>query len=188
MQSSRFGQETEAYLRTYKTILEAMMKGMTEVKLTNSISYNFIVQMIPHHRAAIEMSDNVLQYTKNLRLQQIASNIVKEQTESIEHMQQIELGCETQANATRDVLLYQQKMRQIMQMMFHQMKNAKETDRINCDFMWEMLPHHEGAVRMSRNALQYCVSSDLKPILDSIITSQDRGIREMKNLQRQIGC
>lgn len=188
MQNSKFGQETEEYLCAYKKILEEMIKGMTEAKLTDSISHNFIVQMIPHHRAAIEMSKNVLKYTQNSRLQQIASGIVKEQTKSIENMQQILKRCEIQANTSRDVMLYQQKERQIMQMMFYQMKNARETNRINCDFMWEMLPHHEGAVRMSHNTLQYCICLDLKPILDAIITSQERGIREMKNLQQQISC
>ncbi len=47
---------------------------MSNAKLTNSISHNFIVQMIPHHEAAIEMSENILKYTSNDSLQNIASN------------------------------------------------------------------------------------------------------------------
>lgn len=47
-----------------------MIQGMTDDELDESISHNFIVQMIPHHKAAIEMSQNLLQYT-NLFLYRI---------------------------------------------------------------------------------------------------------------------
>lgn len=41
---------------------------MTGVCLTDSISGNFIMQMIPHHTAAIEMSANILKYTTDPQL------------------------------------------------------------------------------------------------------------------------
>ncbi|MGE7921159.1 hypothetical protein ACQKM9_19790 [Viridibacillus sp. NPDC093762] len=50
---------TKKYLRAYYKILDTMIKNMTNVTLTNSISDNFILQMIPHHRAAITMSKNI---------------------------------------------------------------------------------------------------------------------------------
>ena len=49
------------YLKEFYDILDEMIEEMTEVKLTDSISHNFIMQMIPHHMAAIEMSVNILQ-------------------------------------------------------------------------------------------------------------------------------
>ena len=68
------------------------------------------------------------------------------------------------------------------------MSNARDTNRINCDFMWEMIPHHRGAVEMSKNALQFDICPQLKPILDAIITSQQKGIREMQHLLKCLGC
>ena len=53
-----------------------MIQQMNSAQLSNSISYNFIVQMIPHHKAAIEMSCNLLQYTTLVPLQEIALNII----------------------------------------------------------------------------------------------------------------
>ena len=76
----QFSNVTMKYLEEFNRILEKMICNMKNAKLTNSISNNFIVQMIPHHRAAIEMSCNILQYTTDLTLQEIASNIVAEQT------------------------------------------------------------------------------------------------------------
>ena len=74
---------TQVYLNTYYMILKTMIKRMTTVQLTNSISDNFIEQMIPHHQAAIEMSQNILKYTTNLEVQGIATNIISSQTKSI---------------------------------------------------------------------------------------------------------
>ncbi|WP_340004021.1 DUF305 domain-containing protein [Paenibacillus sp. FSL K6-0276] len=74
---------TQAYLNAYYTILKTMIRRMTSVPLSCSISDTFIQQMIPHHRAAIEMSRNILKYTTNLELQSIATNIISAQTKSM---------------------------------------------------------------------------------------------------------
>ena len=63
------------YLEQYHKILEDMICGMHDAELTDSISHNFIVQMIPHHKAAIEMSVSLLKYTTWIPLQTIAANM-----------------------------------------------------------------------------------------------------------------
>lgn len=186
--SSQLSNVTKDYLTTYYSILDEMIAQMTGAVLTDSISYNFIVQMIPHHRAAIEMSHNILRFTTNIPLQDIASGIITEQTKSITNMQEIQHFCGRLCNCERDLRLYQRRTDQIMQTMFHQMENARTTNNINANFMWEMIPHHMGAVELSKNALQYDICSELKPVLDAIITSQEKGIRQMRQLLRSIGC
>ena len=76
----QFSEVTKRYLCCFYEILDEMIDGMTKAELTDSISHNFIVQMIPHHRAAIEMSHNILNYTTNIPLQDIALQIISEQT------------------------------------------------------------------------------------------------------------
>ena len=178
----------KTYLSDFNCILEEMIEKMTGVTLSSSISHNFIVQMIPHHRAAIDMSENILKYTDNPTLIKIAQGIIKEQTKSIADMEQILCCCSQLNNSDTDLCQYQSKMDEIMDIMFCSMSNARATDSLNCDFMWEMIPHHRGAVQMSENTLKYCICEDLKPILNSIITSQKRGIVQMQRLLRCIGC
>lgn len=187
-QRLEFSNNTKEYLNTFYCILDRMIQEMTEAKLTDSISHNFIVQMIPHHRAAIEMSHNILNYTTNLSLQGIAENIITEQTKSIENMQKIRCGCGNLTNSDRDVCLYQRRVSQILQTMFTGMEHARSTNRLDCNFMREMIPHHEGAVAMSENALRYDICPELVPILNAIITSQKRGILQMQQLLRCIRC
>lgn len=184
----RLSNVTKDYLTEFHCILNEMIQGMTSAELSDSISYNFMVQMIPHHRAAIEMSHNILQYTTNIELQDIALNIVEAQTKSIENMQAILCSCGTHENVKQDLCRYQSRINQIMRTMFSQMGNAPSANRIDCDFMWEMIPHHRGAVEMSETTLQFCICPELRPILEAIITSQKRGIAQMQNLLECIGC
>lgn len=184
----RFADTTKEYLSRFYCILDEMIWGMTSAELNNSISHNFIVQMIPHHRAAIEMSENILKYTENASLQSIASNIIEEQTKSIENMLGIEGKCSKLCNSKEDLCRFQGRMDQIMQIMFSEMKCARATNQLNCNFMWEMIPHHEGAVKMSMSTLKFNICPELVPILQAIITSQKRGIEQMRQLERRIGC
>lgn len=188
MDGCRLSEVSKTYLGEFYRILNEMIRGMTSVELTDSISHNFIVQMIPHHQAAIEMSRNILNYTTNLQLQEIASNIIEEQTQSIEQMKSILCRCSEQMDSARDQCLYQRRTDQIMHIMFADMSCARAGNRVDCNFLREMIPHHRGAVQMSRNALRYELCAGLEPILEAIITSQERGICQMERLFRCIGC
>ncbi len=179
---------TNNYYNTYQKILDRMINRMTSAPLGNSISANFISQMIPHHKAAIEMSENILKYTDNCTLKSIAENIISEQTQSIADMEKIFCGCKNCVNNSCDLQRHRNAMNDIMQTMFREMRSAKTTDNVNCDFLREMIPHHEGAVRMCEATLGCRICADLRPILDSIIASQKKGIAQMKKLERTLGC
>lgn len=177
-----FNRDTKDYLTRFYEILDEMIHGMECACLTNSISQNFIVQMIPHHRAAIQMSENVLKYTCCEALRKIASDIISMQTQSIRDMQNALSCCRMQTNPCRDIRLYRREFQNIVQTMFAEMGRAPSSNNISDTFMREMIPHHEGAIRMSENALRYCVCRELVPILNDIITSQEKGVKEMEQL------
>lgn len=176
------------YLSEFYCILDRMIQGMTQAELTDSISYNFIVQMIPHHQAAIEMSENILKYTTWVPLQNIATQIITEQTKSIENMEKIKCTCGQLCNPRQDLCLYQRRVNQIMDTMFCEMEHARSSNQINGNFLREMIPHHRGAVKLSETTLQYDICDGLVPILNSIIVSQKRGIRQMTELLQCMKC
>lgn len=186
--SQQLSGEAKNYLRRFYEILDEMIKGMTGAELTDSISHNFIVQMIPHHRAAIEMSESLLRYSDLTPLRRIAENIIREQTQSIKDMQKALPRCERKLNSRLDLSRYGKRFEEITRVMFSEMRSACSDNSINADFMREMIPHHQGAIRMSKNALQYPICPQLDPILKAIISSQERGVREMESLLQQITC
>lgn len=177
-----FSHFTKDYLSEFYVILDDMAAEMKRACLTDSISQNFISQMIPHHRAAIRMSENVLQYHPEPALEKIASNIIEEQTQSIRDMQNVLAVCQAQTSSCQDISLYRREFGIILDTMYTGMNTARATDNISDNFMREMIPHHEGAVAMSKNALRYCICRELVPILNAIISSQEKGIRKMQQL------
>ncbi len=183
-----FHDSTKEYLTVYYEILNTMIQEMEQVRLTDSISRNFILQMIPHHRAAIRMSENLLKYAVCDPLQEIASGIIAEQTQSIRDMRHALECCQKYHNSRQDLQLYQHHFRIVTRTMFQKMDTASATNNIADTFMREMIPHHEGAVHMSENALRYCVCPELVPILNAIITSQTEGIQKMQQLLSEQIC
>lgn len=79
-------------------------------------------------------------------------------------------------------------MDEIIQTMFARMKCARSTNQVDCDFMWEMIPHHMGAVEMATTTLRHNICPQLVPILNAIIKSQRKGIRQMEKLLQTLGC
>ena len=108
--------QARQYLTQFYEILDKMICGMTGAELTDSISHNFIVQMIPHHRAAIEMSRNVLPLTGNCPLRRIAERIITEQTKSIADMEAALPCCARLCSPAQDLALYQRRMDRIYQL------------------------------------------------------------------------
>lgn len=186
-----FSDNTVRYLNRFEEILDNMIAGMQAAMPTDSISDTFIAEMIPHHMAAIEMSRSLLRYTTCIPLQQIAQGIVTAQTKSIEDMCRAQPVCRRAKNTRTERDAYLQAYHAITQTMFTDMRGAQPDNNINISFMREMIPHHRGAVEMSKNALRYPICPELKPILQAIITSQERGIRQMEELLRTVkadGC
>ncbi len=177
-----FSGPVREYLCRFQRILADMIEGMTGAPLTDSISHNFIVQMIPHHRAAIEMSENLLEYSDYEPLRRIAQGIIQEQTQSIQDMEQVLRQCSRLENSPRELGRYERRVRRILGTMFCAMRGACADNNINGNFMREMIPHHLGAIEMSKNALEYDICPELAPILQAIISSQETGVREMRHL------
>lgn len=180
--------ESKHYLCCYYQILDEMIQGITTAKLTQSISHNFIVQMIPHHRAAVRMSRNILEASDDTAVRRLAQRVITQQTQGIETMEGLVDGCGQVINPQMDLRLYQRRMDLIFRELFTKMGSAPEGNRLNAVFLQQMIPHHRGAVRMAHNALRYEIRTDLVPVLRSIMDTQNREIRQMQSLLRRMGC
>lgn len=174
------------YLYRYDEILNQMAEKMLSQNVTNSVTINFIKCMIPHHQAAIDMSKNLLEYTTYQPLQEMAENIIKMQTQGIQQMEEI---CKTTygfANTPQVVDNYMKEYLEITKNMIEKMKNAPRCVNINLNFTNEMIPHHEGAIAMCENLLQYRMDPRLKLMAESIIKEQCEGVQQLKEVQKTL--
>lgn len=181
-------EDSKNYLCCFYQTLDQMVQAMTTAGLTQSISHNFIVQMLPHHRAAIQMASNVLRFTKNQAVRRLAQQTVQERTQSIDQLENA-LGPAAQLiNPQQDLRLYQRRMDLIYRDMYTKMNRAPENNRLAAVYLRQTLSHRMGAVRMAENALKYDVCTELVPILCSIAAQQRREIAQTRTLLSRLEC
>lgn len=182
---NRQAMRAKKYLCRYDEIVNEMAKKMLAKNGTNSITINFIEDMVPHHQAAIEMSQNLLQFTTYQPLQEMAKNIIKMQTTGIEQMEEIARTTYGFSNMPLDANRYKKKYLEITKNMIEKMKNTPRLININLNFVNEMIPHHEGAIAMCENLLLYRIDPRLKLMAEAIVKEQMKGAYELKEIQRK---
>ncbi len=178
--------EYRKYLFRFNQILCEMANKMLSRKITDSITINFIECMIPHHQAAIYMCENLLKYTVYPPLQRIAKNIISTQTAGIEQMREIAKTTSGYGSCRKNVWTYSEKYREITNSMICKMKDSPKTENINCNFIGEMIPHHEGAVKMCENLLKYYIDPRLANVAKNIIKEQSEGIRQLEEARNKL--
>lgn len=179
---------SKRYLCCYYQILDEMIQGITTAKLTRSLSHNFIVQMIPHHQAAVRMCRNLLQYSDDGAVRRLAQRITDQQTQGLQAMEGLLADCGQPANPQMDLRLCHRRMELILRELFSQMGSAPEGNRLDLVFLRQMIPHHLGAARMAQNTLRYQVATGLAPVLRSTIDTHCKEVRQMRALLRRMGC
>ncbi|TQR30366.1 DUF305 domain-containing protein [Campylobacter sp. MIT 99-7217] len=70
-------------------IMQDMMKSMQEVKPSEELDKDFLRAMIHHHAGAIEASKQILKYSNDKKIQDIAQNIIKVQEQEIKEFNEL---------------------------------------------------------------------------------------------------
>ena len=73
---------------------------------------------------------------------------------------------------------------QILDEMASKMLSANIVNNITLDFIECMIPHHQAAIYMCENLLQYTMYKPLQEIARDIIKMQTRGIEQMKEIAK----
>ena len=169
-------EDSKNYLCCFYQTLDGMVQAMTTAGLTQSISHNFIVQMLPHHRAAIQMASR------------LAQQVVRERTQSIDQLEDALAPAGQLANPQQDLRLYQRRMELIYRDMYAKMSRAPENNRLAAVYLRQTLPHRMGAAHMAETALRYDVCTELVPVLRSIAAQQKREFAQTRALLSRLEC
>jgi uncharacterized protein (DUF305 family) len=149
-------------------------------------NYNlrFFDSMIPHHQGAIIMSQAVLARSQRPELIKLAKSIISEQQQEIAQMQKWRKQWYPTATATP--IMWHSVMNHEMPMTAeHQEMMQMNVSLGNADagfdkrFIDAMIPHHQGAVTMARDALQKSQRPELQKYAKRIATSQQQEIDSM---------
>jgi uncharacterized protein (DUF305 family) len=79
--------ETSPAVAEYKEAMNRMHAAMAEMEYTGNADVDFARGMIPHHQAAIDMAETVLEYGEDEEIKQLAEEIIAAQEAEIEQLE-----------------------------------------------------------------------------------------------------
>jgi uncharacterized protein (DUF305 family) len=150
----------------------------------------FIDSMIPHHQGGVVMAQEVLRKSKRPQLIKLAKGIITEQKLEISQMEKCRQKWYPTASATP--IMWHAEMNHEMAMtpaykqsMMMNMSLGKADAGFDKRFLDAMIPHHQGALTMSQDALQKSKRPQIRKLSESIINSQQAEIVLMTKLRRE---
>ena len=180
--------EAKRYLCCYYQILDGMIQGVSAARLTQSISHNYIVQLLPQRRAAVRLCRNLLEVSNDGNLRRLAQRVAAREAEAIEALEAELPNAGQLASPQMDLRLFQRRAELIFREMYAQMGAVPEGSQVDVLFLRQLIPHRQGSIRAARTALRYEVSTGLAPLLRSAIDAQSREIGQMRALLNQRNC
>lgn len=140
----------------------------------------FIDTMMHHHEGAIQMSEMVLRRSQNDELKTFAQKIIDDQQKEIARMKEWRekwyAGKSPAKNMEMPGMTDSMKMMSGDDMKTMEAMAGKDFD---VHFLAMMIPHHEGAVTMAKEALQKAEHAEIKTLADQIVKAQEDEIKRM---------
>jgi uncharacterized protein (DUF305 family) len=154
------------------------MSGMQALQGLSGKKFDiaFMSQMIAHHRGAIDMAQQALKITRLAEVHKKAKMIVIGQTKEIATMSAWLRKWYGVKPSPEHMALMKADMKAMMSMKI-------TTDRI---FLESMIPHHQGAIDMSRLALKQGGKPELKQMAQDTIWAQGMEIARYKELLHHV--
>ena len=149
----------------------------------------FIDSMVMHHQGAVNMAEEVLQKSQRPEMKKLAQDIIAAQKQEIAQMKQWRTTWYPNANQTPmawsaemgHTMAMSENMKQSMMM---SMDLGKADADFDLRFIDAMIPHHEGALVMAKDALGKTKRPEMKQLAQDILTSQQQEIEQMKQWRK----
>lgn len=185
---SSVAEETDAlsrYLTEQDSIMMTMKEEMLIRERSGSAAVDFLKGMIPHHEAAIKMSESYLNYGGALEeLKTLAQNIIKAQKDELKQMEG--MLSEYEKNGPKDDANEDAYLEKYSEMfsddsISHHI-NPDRAENIDQAFAEGMMMHHQMAVDMAKDILDYTDQKEVRDLAQNIIELQEKEISQMEKL------
>ena len=154
------------------------LESGSEVK-GNGTDRAFVEGMIPHHESAVEMAKVAQKRGESEFVKQLASDIIRTQTEEISTLRSEDEGLETAGVDVGSLGMSEHEMG--MEDDTASLRTAKPFDEA---FMKMMITHHVGAIDMAKVELAKGADPELKSLAQAIVDAQTIEIDAMR---RELG-
>ena len=141
----------------------------------NAVDRAFAADMIPHHEAAVQMAKIAQRRGSSPFVEQLAEDILRTQAAEIEAMRAADERLKSAGVAQGSLGVPADQMG-----MDHDATTLETAKPFDPAFLRMMLPHHEGAITMSRAELAKGKDAELRMLARQIIAAQQREISAMR--------
>ncbi len=185
-------------MKKFNTLLVAIIAvGLVGVALVAGVALEknqnrneadraFIEMMIPHHQSAIEMAQLADGRAKNPEIQALTVNVIRDQEREIAQMREWYkdwYGKEVPQTDGHGSGGHNSMQGMSDSMMAGDLEKLRNASNFDLEFVQQMIPHHEGAVKMAQNILLKAKHEEIKDLANMIIASQSKEIQEMRELE-----
>jgi uncharacterized protein (DUF305 family) len=145
----------------------------------------FIDAMIPHHQGAVKMAKEVMLKSTRPEVKKLAEEIIQAQEKEIAQLQQWRKAW--YPNASTQAVMWHAEAKHMMPMtdeykrsMMMDMSLGDANAEFDLRFLNAMIPHHEGALVMAKEAQNKSKRTEMQNLAKEILNSQQAEIDEMK--------
>lgn len=167
----------------------SMMMNMDLGPADANFDLRFMDAMIPHHQGAVKMAQEALQKSKRPEIKKLAQSIIADQDKEIAQMQQWRKTW--YANAASTPMAWNSGTNSAIPMSHKQMNGmmmnmdlGAADEQFDLRFINAMIPHHESALVMAKDALQKSKRPEVQKLATAIVSSQQAEIDQMKQWRK----
>lgn len=154
-----------------------------------SFDLRFMDAMIPHHQGAVKMAQEALQKSKRPEIKKLAQSIIADQDKEIAQMQQWRKTW--YADAASTPMAWNSGTKSMMPMSQNQMNDMMMSmdlgtadEQFDLRFINAMIPHHESAIAMAKEAQQKSKRPEVQKLAKAIVSSQQTEIDQMEQWRK----
>lgn len=137
----------------------------------------FLDTMIVHHTGAIDMAQLAATRAQHAELKQLAKNIINDQQKEIAQMK--EWRRQWFGDHAPAINMDMPGMGDGMSGMNLDKLDQLKENAFDLEFIRQMIPHHEGAIKMANDLLTHEPNAELRSLANNIIASQTDEIKQM---------
>lgn len=176
------------YMAEQDVIMSRMMQDMELTEETENAALDFIAGMVPHHVAAVEMAESYLKHGgEHTRLKPLAQDIITAQRDEITAMETMYQEIQTSGKTNKEQAdAYLEAYKKMMQGHHagHGMGGSTRSS-LDAAFAEGMLMHHQMAVDMAEDILDYTDESKVLELARQIIATQEEEIKIMQEVLKE---
>lgn len=178
----------DSYLKQNKSIIEELINNIVSAPNTGNTNLDYLYQMIQHHKCDIDIAKSLLNNDgKNEEVNQIAKNIIKNQTINIARMEKLmKILIENLTEDKEKEKMYLKENEIVLKEMNSKFEKLKSTGDINKDFLQTIIIHQQATLEIVNIIIKYTDNVDIKNIVKEEFKSKQLEIENMKKLFESI--